>query len=63
LGCTRRSQTGPATATRNGNRNTEHNSGSPDTASPEILALMKERIAPFRQRRLDATARAAARLA
>jgi cyclohexyl-isocyanide hydratase len=43
--------------------NTDHNSGSPETASPEILALMKERIAPFRQRRLDATARAAARLA
>jgi hypothetical protein len=39
--------------------NTDHNSGSPETASPEILALMKERIAPFRQRRLDATARAA----
>jgi cyclohexyl-isocyanide hydratase len=39
------------------------NSGSPDTAPPEILALMKERIAPSRQRRTEATARAAARLA
>jgi cyclohexyl-isocyanide hydratase len=39
------------------------NSGSPDTAPPEVLALMKEKIAPFRQRRLDATSRAAARLA
>ncbi|MEA2863446.1 MAG: cyclohexyl-isocyanide hydratase [Bradyrhizobium sp.] len=38
------------------------NSGSPDTAPPEILALMREKIEPFRQRRLDATARAAARL-
>jgi len=38
------------------------NSGSPDTAPPEILALMKEKIAPFRQRRLEATSRAAARL-
>ena len=39
------------------------NAGSPDTAPPEILALMKERIAPSRQRRTEATARAAARLA
>jgi cyclohexyl-isocyanide hydratase len=39
------------------------NSGSPDTAPPEILALIKEKIAPFRQRRNEATARAAARLA
>jgi cyclohexyl-isocyanide hydratase len=39
------------------------NSGSPDTAPPEILALMKEKIAPSRQRRNEATARAAARLA
>jgi cyclohexyl-isocyanide hydratase len=39
------------------------NSGSPDTAPPDILALMKEKIAPFRQRRNEATARAAARLA
>src|SRR6266849_5398409 len=39
------------------------NAGSPDTAPPEILALVKERIAPFRQRRTEATNRAAARLA
>lgn len=39
------------------------NAGSPDTAPPEILALMKERIAPFRERRHEANARAAARLA
>jgi cyclohexyl-isocyanide hydratase len=39
------------------------NSGSPDTATPEVLALTKERIAPFQQRRRDAIARAAARLA
>jgi cyclohexyl-isocyanide hydratase len=39
------------------------NSGSPDTASPEILALMKQKIAPFHQRRDEANARAAARLA
>jgi cyclohexyl-isocyanide hydratase len=39
------------------------NSGSPDTAPPEILALMKEKIAPFHQRRNEANARAAARLA
>jgi len=39
------------------------NSGSPDTAPPDILALMKEKIAPFRQRRSEATARAAAPLA
>ena len=38
------------------------NSGSPDTATPEVLALTKERIAPFQQRRRDAVARAAARL-
>jgi cyclohexyl-isocyanide hydratase len=38
------------------------NSGSPDTAPPEILALMKERIAPFQQRRGEAVQRAAARL-
>jgi cyclohexyl-isocyanide hydratase len=38
------------------------NSGSPDTASPEILALMKERIAPRRGRRIEANSRAAARL-
>jgi cyclohexyl-isocyanide hydratase len=38
------------------------NSGSPDTAPPEILALMKERIAPFQERRREANSRAAARL-
>ena len=37
------------------------NSGSPDTAPPEILALMKEKIAPNQQRRGEAIARAAAR--
>jgi cyclohexyl-isocyanide hydratase len=39
------------------------NSGSPDTAPPEILALMKEKIAPYQQRRSEAVHRAAARLA
>src|SRR5216684_5673917 len=39
------------------------NSGSPDTAPPEILALMKELIAPAQARRGDAIHRAAARLA
>jgi cyclohexyl-isocyanide hydratase len=38
------------------------NSGSPDTAPPEILALMKERIAPAQARRSEAIQRAAARL-
>jgi cyclohexyl-isocyanide hydratase len=38
-------------------------SGSPDTAPPEILSLMNERIAPFRARRTEAVRRAAARLA
>jgi cyclohexyl-isocyanide hydratase len=38
-------------------------SGSPDTAPPEILARIKERIAPFAQRRSEAVHRAAARLA
>jgi cyclohexyl-isocyanide hydratase len=38
------------------------NSGSPDTAPPKILAAMKERIAPFAQRRGEAVQRAAARL-
>jgi cyclohexyl-isocyanide hydratase len=37
-------------------------SGSPDTAPPEILALMQERIAPARKRRAEAVQRAAARL-
>jgi cyclohexyl-isocyanide hydratase len=39
------------------------NSGSPDTAPPEILARAKERIAPNQLRRGDAVKRAAARLA
>ena len=39
------------------------NSGSPDTAPPEILARMMERIAPFQTRRNEANGRAAARLA
>src|SRR3954449_7750029 len=38
------------------------NSGSPDTAPPEILARIRERIAPFAQRRGEAVQRAAARL-
>jgi cyclohexyl-isocyanide hydratase len=37
-------------------------SGSPDTAPPEVLALIKERIAPHQARRSEAVARAAARL-
>src|SRR6478609_2436893 len=37
------------------------NSGSPETAPPEILALMKERIAPSQARRMEAAKRAAAR--
>lgn len=36
--------------------------GSPDTAPPEIVAAMKERIAPAQVRRGDAIHRAAARL-
>jgi cyclohexyl-isocyanide hydratase len=39
------------------------NAGSPDTAPPEILALMKEKIAAAQARRGDAIHRAAARLA
>jgi cyclohexyl-isocyanide hydratase len=39
------------------------NSGSPDTAPPEILALIRERIAPAQIRRSEAIGRAAARLA
>jgi cyclohexyl-isocyanide hydratase len=39
------------------------NSGSPDTAPAEILALAKERLAPNQLRRADAVKRAAARLA
>jgi cyclohexyl-isocyanide hydratase len=39
------------------------NAGSPDAAPPEILALMKERIAATQPRRSEAIHRAAARLA
>jgi cyclohexyl-isocyanide hydratase len=35
------------------------NAGSPDTAPPEVLARMKERIAPSQARRREAVARAA----
>jgi cyclohexyl-isocyanide hydratase len=38
------------------------NSGSPDTAPPEILARMREKIAPAQLRRGEANHRAAARL-
>ena len=38
------------------------NAGSPDTAPAEVLALMKERVAPSQARRLDAARRAAERL-
>lgn len=38
-------------------------SGSPDTAPPEIVARLKERIAPNQLRRAEAVARAAGRLA
>ena len=38
------------------------NSGSPDAASPETLARFNERMAPFKARRQEAVARAAARL-
>ena len=38
------------------------NAGSPDTAPPEILALMKEKIAPAQARRSEAIHRVAARL-
>lgn len=37
--------------------------GSPETAPSEALALVNERIAPFKARRAEAVARAAARLA
>jgi cyclohexyl-isocyanide hydratase len=37
--------------------------GSPDTAPPEVLAFMKEKIAPSQARRGEAIRRAAARLA
>jgi len=39
------------------------NAGSPDTAPPEILALMREKIAPSQARRAEKISRAAARLA
>jgi cyclohexyl-isocyanide hydratase len=38
------------------------NAGSPETAPPEILALMRQRTAPFKKRRIEAVDRAAARL-
>lgn len=38
-------------------------SGSPDTAPPDVVALINERIAPHRARRGEAVQRAAARLA
>ncbi|MGC2086662.1 MAG: DJ-1/PfpI family protein [Bradyrhizobium sp.] len=37
------------------------NSGAPETASPAVLALTRERMAPFQQRRREAVARAAQR--
>jgi cyclohexyl-isocyanide hydratase len=39
------------------------NSGSPDTAPADILAMWQERIAPHKQRRMEVIQRAAARLA
>src|SRR5213595_274124 len=38
------------------------NAGSPDTAPPEILAFMREKIAPSQARRVEKIGRAAARL-
>lgn len=38
------------------------NAGSPDTAPPEVLAAMSERIAPFRATRMEKVRQAAARL-
>jgi cyclohexyl-isocyanide hydratase len=38
------------------------NSGSPDTAPSQVLALIQERIAPYKARRAEAVARAAAKL-
>jgi cyclohexyl-isocyanide hydratase len=38
------------------------NAGSPDTAPSDVLALVNERVAPFKARRAEAVARAAARL-
>jgi cyclohexyl-isocyanide hydratase len=37
------------------------NSGSPDTAPPELVAMLNEKIAPDKQRRSEAIGRAAAR--
>jgi cyclohexyl-isocyanide hydratase len=39
------------------------NAGSPDTAPKEVLALINERIVPFKARRAEMVARAAAKLA
>ncbi|MBK1841950.1 DJ-1/PfpI family protein [Azospirillum sp. YIM B02556] len=36
--------------------------GSPDTAPPEVLAAMSEKIAPFRARRMEAVRHAAGRM-
>lgn len=38
------------------------NAGSPDTAPAEVLTLMKERVAPWQARRLEAVKRAAERM-
>jgi cyclohexyl-isocyanide hydratase len=38
------------------------NAGSPEAAPPEVLALMKERMAPAQARRIEAAKRAAARV-
>ena len=38
------------------------NSGSPETAPAEVLALLRERGAPRQARRLEAVARASARM-
>src|ERR1700732_968714 len=38
------------------------NSGSPDTAPPQLVAMFKEKIAPSRQRRREAIGRAAVRV-
>lgn len=38
------------------------NAGSPDTAPAEVVALIKQRIAPFQARRIEAAKRAAARV-
>jgi cyclohexyl-isocyanide hydratase len=39
------------------------NAGSPETAPPDVLALMKDKIAPAQTRRAEAVDRAAARMA